>query len=82
VAPRYQRKIGWIFWGSISGKYSRHKELFWEKDWEAINEGPYCGVIIPIADEICNNIQSCSSNKTMPKGMLLPLQILSLKLQS
>ena len=32
VQSRYQRKIGWMFWGSISGKYGRHKGLFWEKD--------------------------------------------------
>ena len=30
IAPRYQRKIGWMFWGSLSGKYGRHKGLFWE----------------------------------------------------
>ena len=32
VQSRYQRKIGWMFWGSISGKYGRHRGLFWEKD--------------------------------------------------
>ena len=32
VQPRHQRKIGWMFWGSINGKYSRHRGLFWEKD--------------------------------------------------
>jgi hypothetical protein len=37
VAPRYQRKIGWMFWGSISGKYGRHESLFWEKEWKSIN---------------------------------------------
>ena len=32
IEARYQRKIGWMFWGSISGKYGRHRGLFWEKD--------------------------------------------------
>lgn len=32
IEPRYQRKIGWMFWGSISGKYGRHCVVFWEKD--------------------------------------------------
>ena len=52
VTARYQRKIGWMFWGSISGKYGRHKGLFWEKDWESINEGSYSGIIIPLVQEI------------------------------
>jgi hypothetical protein len=38
--------------GYISGKYRRHKGLFWEKDWETINEGSYSGIIILIVDEI------------------------------
>ncbi|SRR6266487_6271148 len=41
-----------MFWGSISGKYGRHKGLFWEKDWETINKGSYSGIIIPIVQEI------------------------------
>jgi len=52
IQHRYQRKIGWMFWGSISGKYGRHRGLFWEKDWETINKGSYCGIIIPVVDEI------------------------------
>jgi hypothetical protein len=27
----YQRKIGWMFWGCISGKYDIGFDLFWEK---------------------------------------------------
>ncbi|PQE34086.1 transposable element tc1 protein [Rutstroemia sp. NJR-2017a WRK4] len=42
----------WMFWGAISGKYGRHKGIFWEKDWETINEGSYSGIIIPLVDEI------------------------------
>jgi len=41
-----------MFWGSISGKYGQYKGLFWEKDWQNINEGSYSGIIIPIVDEI------------------------------
>jgi hypothetical protein len=41
-----------MFWASILGKYGRHKGLFWEKDWETINEGSYLGIIIPIIDNI------------------------------
>lgn len=52
IEARYQRKIGWMFWGSISGKYGRHRGLFQEKDWETINEGSYCGIIVPIIQEI------------------------------
>lgn len=40
-----------MFWGSISGKYGRHRGLFWEKTWESINEGSYSGIIIPIIQE-------------------------------
>ncbi|KAK6587373.1 hypothetical protein PZA11_000663 [Diplocarpon coronariae] len=52
IEDRYQRKIGWMFWGTISGKYGRHKGLFWEKDWETINEGSYSGIIIPLIQEL------------------------------
>jgi hypothetical protein len=41
-----------MFWGSISGKYERHRGLFWEKDWETINGGSDSGNIITIIDEI------------------------------
>lgn len=34
VEARYQRKIGWMFWGGISGQYGRHKGLFWE-EWRS-----------------------------------------------
>jgi hypothetical protein len=49
---KYWKKIGWMFWGSIGGRYGRHRRLFWEKDWESINEGSYSGIIIPVVDEI------------------------------
>ena len=40
-----------MFWGCISGKYGRYKGLFWEKDWETINKGSYCGIIVPLVLE-------------------------------
>lgn len=52
VQVKYRKKIGWMFWGSISGRYGRHRGLLWEKDWELINEGSYSGIMIPIVDEI------------------------------
>jgi len=52
VQSKYRKKIGWMFWGSISGRYGRHRGLFWEKEWETINEGSYSGIIIPIVDDI------------------------------
>ena len=32
VEPKVQRKIGWMFWGSISGLYGKGPGLFWEKN--------------------------------------------------
>jgi hypothetical protein len=68
VAPRYQRKIGWMFWGSISGKCGKHKGLFWEKNWETINEGSYCGIIIPIVDEILQQYPVLQFQQDNAKG--------------
>ena len=68
VQSRYQRKIGWMFWGSISGKYGRHKGLFWEKDWETINEGSYSGIIIPIVDDILRQFPELSFQQDNAKG--------------
>jgi hypothetical protein len=68
IAPRYQRKIGWMFWGSISGKYGRHKGLFWEKDWETINEGSYSGIIIPIVQQILQEYPDLQFQQDNTKG--------------
>ena len=32
IITKYQRKIGWIFWGYISGRYSKGFGVFWEKE--------------------------------------------------
>jgi transposase len=68
IEPRYQRKIGWMFWGSISGKYGRHKGLFWEKDWEKINEGSYSGIIIPIVQEVMQQYPELQFQQDNAKG--------------
>lgn len=52
VEPRVQRKIGWMFWGSISG-LGKGPSIFWEKQWGGIGSTSYCEHIVPvIADYI------------------------------
>jgi hypothetical protein len=68
IEPRSQRKICWIFWGGISGKYGRHKGLFWEKDWETINEGSYSGIIIPLVQEILQEYSDLEFQQDNAKG--------------
>jgi hypothetical protein len=57
-----------MFWGSISGKYGRHRGLFWEKDWETINEGSYSGIIIPVVDDILRQFPELSFQQDNAKG--------------
>ena len=33
VITKHQRKIGWMFWGCISGRYGKGFGVFWEKEW-------------------------------------------------
>ena len=47
VTNRWQRKIGWMFWGCISGRYGKGKGLFWEKDWKTITTQTYCDHTVP-----------------------------------
>jgi hypothetical protein len=68
VEARYQRKIGWMFWGSISGKYGRHTGLFWEKHWEKINAGSYSGIIIPRVEEILREYPELRFQQDNAKG--------------
>ena len=68
VQSRHQRKIGWMFWECISGKYGRHRGLFWEKDWENINAGSYSGIIIPIVDEILQEYPELIFQQDNAKG--------------
>ena len=37
-----------MFWGSISGAYSKGPGLFWEKNWESISSESYCQHIVPV----------------------------------
>ena len=57
-----------MFWGSISRKYGRHKGLFWEKDWETINEGSYSRIIIPIVDDILRQYPELQFQQDNAKG--------------
>lgn len=68
VEERYQRKIGWMFWGTIAGKYGRHKGVFWEKDWKTINEGSYSGIIIPKVQEILQQYPELQFQQDNAKG--------------
>ena len=57
-----------MFWGSVSGKYGKHKGLFWEKDWETINEGSYSGIVIPRVDEILKEFPDLSFQQDNAPG--------------
>jgi hypothetical protein len=62
-----------MFWGSISGRYGRLRGLFWEKDWETINEGSYAGIIIPVIQEILQEHPELILQQDNAKGILLGL---------
>jgi hypothetical protein len=51
VEPYWQRKIGWMFWGCISGRYGKGIHLFWEKSWGNINLASYCEHVLPLLKE-------------------------------
>jgi hypothetical protein len=42
IAHKWQRKIGCMFWGCISGAYSKGSGLFWEKKWKSVTSFSYC----------------------------------------
>ncbi|PQE33789.1 transposable element tc1 protein [Rutstroemia sp. NJR-2017a WRK4] len=46
-----QRKIGWMFWGSISGLYGKGPGIFWEKSWGTITSNSYLLRIAPVVQE-------------------------------
>ena len=48
VEPKIQRKIGWMFWGCISGLYGKGLGVFWEKDWGTITSDSYLQRIAPL----------------------------------
>ena len=51
VEPRVSKKIGWMFWGAISGRYGKGPGLFWEKKWGTISEKSYCEHIVPVLED-------------------------------
>ena len=51
VEPYWQRKIGWMFWGCISGRYGKGPHLFWEKAWKNITAVSYSKHILPVLKE-------------------------------
>jgi DDE superfamily endonuclease len=46
IIERYQRRVGWIFWGSFSGKL-KGPALFWEKEWGSITSESYRERVVP-----------------------------------
>ena len=51
VTQKFQRKIGWMFWGCISGRYGKGVGLFWEKEWKTITKESYSERVIPRISE-------------------------------
>jgi len=49
LEPKIRKKIGWMFWGGISGAWGKGPSLFWEKDWGTITAESYSRHIVPIA---------------------------------
>jgi transposase len=47
VEPKVQRKIRWMFWGCMSGKYGKGPGIFFEKQWEGITQESYSEHILP-----------------------------------
>jgi hypothetical protein len=47
ISHRWQRKIGWMFWGCISGIYGKGYGVFWEKEWKTITKESYSEHIVP-----------------------------------
>lgn len=48
ITHKWQRKIGWMFWGCISGKYGKGPGLFWEKEWGSITSASYQEHTFPV----------------------------------
>jgi transposase len=48
LEPKIRKKIGWMFWGGISGTWGKGPGLFWEKDWGTITSESYCRYVVPI----------------------------------
>ncbi len=48
VKHKWQRRIGWMFLGCISGRYGKGTGFFWEKEWQTIKTKMYCEHTVPI----------------------------------
>ncbi|KAI0994406.1 hypothetical protein K3495_g13776 [Podosphaera aphanis] len=48
VVDKLRKSLGWIFWGSFTGKEGPC--LFWEKEWGFIISDSYCQRIVPLKD--------------------------------
>ena len=51
VEPKVQQKIGWMFWGCISGLYGKGPGIFWEKNWGTITSDSYLQRIAPVVQD-------------------------------
>lgn len=51
LEPKIRKKIGWMFWGGISGAWGKGPGRFWEKDWGKITSESYCQHIVPLVAE-------------------------------
>jgi len=51
VEPCVRRRIGWMYWGCISGLYGKGVGLFWKKSWGSINSKSYCERVVPLIAE-------------------------------
>jgi transposase len=48
IVERIQRKSGWMFWGGFSGASGFGPGIFWEKDWDKIDQTSYRDHIVPV----------------------------------
>jgi hypothetical protein len=48
VEPKVRKRIGWMFWGGISGAFGRGPGLFWEKSWGTITAESYSSHVVPV----------------------------------
>jgi DDE superfamily endonuclease len=49
IVERYQRRAGWMFWGSFAGK-TKGPGVFWEKDWGTMNSESYREHVVPLIE--------------------------------
>jgi transposase len=48
VELRWQRRIGWMIWGCISGLYGKGFYIFWEKSTGSISKETYSEHVVPL----------------------------------